>query len=138
MAVLTLVRGLPGSGKSTVAEALLKAGVADIKCEADDYRMRSGEYVFNPDENAKAHNVCYERAQNGLKIGKNVVVANTFVKNWEMARYIDLATVLDAVISVIECKGEFANIHDVPEEVIERMRSNWEEFSLEDTSDDVD
>ena len=43
--VLYLVRGLPGSGKSTFAKKLVHSDF--LVCEADKYFMVNGEYKFD-------------------------------------------------------------------------------------------
>jgi hypothetical protein len=57
-----------------------------------------------------------------LQEGEKVVVSNTFVKRWEMEPYLEMC----ADVTIVEAKGEYANIHGVPEEVVNRMRLGWE------------
>ena len=47
MKTLIILRGVPGCGKSTVAEVLSNNGKYPV-CTADDFFMKDGEYKWNP------------------------------------------------------------------------------------------
>ena len=117
MSSLTLIRGLPGSGKSTMAQSM---GITHF--EADMFFMKDGQYQFNHTKIKEAHEWCQNQTKKALNRGEQVVVSNTFVKKWEMQPYYDMCH----DVSIITLTGNYGNIHGVPEEVIERMRSNWE------------
>lgn len=123
---LVLIRGLPGSGKSTLAREMARAIVAD-HCEADDFFMRDGTYAFDRARLDQAHAHCLLRARLALEAGRSCVVANTFIRRWEMAPYHHLAA--EAGIKAMEIVTRLAcvNIHGVPTDVIERMRARWED-----------
>lgn len=79
---LVLIRGLPGSGKSTYARRFYSGYV---HCEADHYFYdKDGVYRYNPDLIRQAHAACQKKAREALRSGKSVVVSNTFVRQWEM------------------------------------------------------
>lgn len=80
---LTLIRGLPGSGKSTLAKTL------DAQhFEADMYFINEkGEYCYNGDKIGEAHEWCQQQVEKALAANQDVVVANTFVRLWEMKAY---------------------------------------------------
>nr|WP_250155624.1 AAA family ATPase [Vibrio sp. Y42_MX_L11] len=119
---LTLVRGIPGSGKSTHAKTL------DAKLvEADQFFIdKDGLYQYDNAQIKNAHNWCKLETTRLLKAGFNVVVANTFVKNWEMKFYQNLANDMELAFEVIEVKGSYQNVHGVPDSVVERMASQFE------------
>lgn len=124
--VITLVRGLPGSGKSTVAKALSDTYSAK-HFEADMYFLTAGgDYKFDGSKVQEAHKWCQKMVEWAVCAGYPVVVSNTFTQKWEMQFYIDLAEQYGYTVQVIECKGDFGNIHNVPENVISRMRERWE------------
>jgi predicted kinase len=123
MASLVLVRGLPGSGKSTFARKL--AGFRHL--EADMFFVGAdGAYVFEPTKLKEAHAWCQEQCKATLLAGGNVVVSNTFVKRWEMSFYVNLAAELGVEVTEVTVAGSYSNVHGVPDAVVERMRSNWE------------
>ncbi|USD42423.1 ATP-binding protein [Vibrio sp. SCSIO 43135] len=119
---LTLIRGLPGSGKSTLAKTM---GVAHY--EADMYFIDAdGNYVYDAAKISQAHDWCRQQTEQSLRSGNSVVVANTFVRLWEMKAYRALAKRYRAELKVVECTGQYSNIHGVAEETINKMRKRWQ------------
>jgi D-mannonate dehydratase len=120
---LVLIRGLPGSGKSTAAAT--KFSTYDHH-EADTFYMCDGVYTFDPKLIAVAHSFCLANTYLSLARRKDVVVSNTFTTFAEMKAYADLAKALNARLSVYEAFGNFQSIHNVPDHTIERMKNRWE------------
>jgi len=119
MSKLVLIRGLPGSGKSTMAKAMK----GYVHVEADMYFNITGEYIFEPTKIKEAHKWCQLLAQNALEHGKNVVVSNTFVRQWEIMPYMFMGA---DDIEILVATGDYGSIHNVPEFAIQRMKDNWE------------
>jgi predicted kinase len=124
MKQLILFRGLPGSGKSSLAESL-----CDDVYSADMYFERNGEYHWNPEEIKIAHEWCRSHVESALHAGVPIVgVANTFTREWEMKAYFDLAEEYDYRIStvIVENRHGSENIHGVPVNTIEQMEDRFE------------
>lgn len=136
MATLTLIRGLPGSGKSTLAKAMVDNMIADrhqaIHLEADQFFLdQRGNYFYDPDKIRDAHAWCQRTTKVALEQGLKVVVANTFIRIWELEIYIQMAENLAIPFSEIHietCTANYGSIHNVPEETMERMRLNFEPY----------
>src|SRR5690606_34150037 len=115
MQEIVLIRGLPGSGKSTLAQQMSDT---HVHVEADDYFMFEGRYLFDGNKIKDAHDQCYFRAVAALNASKSVVIANTFTMKWEMEKYYTLAASFGCNVRVIVARGEYQNVHGVPDEVI--------------------
>lgn len=126
--ILIIIRGLPGSGKSTMAEKLVRGGVAVRHIEADMYFVQNGEYKFNSIKLSEAHEWCRQMVMTSLRNGHTTVVSNTFVRKWEVEPYINMCKGLGIDYIIIEATGNYGSVHNVPEETIERMRLNWEKI----------
>ena len=129
---ILLVRGLPGSGKTSLTEIMSRP----ISCSADDYFVdKDGLYQFDPRLLPEAHQSCQDKARREIKHGKNVAVHNTFCQRWEMEPYIQLAKEFEYRLIVIStydggCSDEELakrNTHGVPLSSIQAMRGRWEE-----------
>lgn len=125
MSTVTIVRGLPGSGKSTYAKSL-----GCFHVEADMYHQRDGEYQFDRDNITYAHTWCLKMAKEAIMEGIDVVISNTFVTNEQMLPYAESAHKFDCILNVVECKVNYGSIHGVPVEVLDRMDKQWEECDI--------
>jgi predicted kinase len=119
---LVLIRGLPGSGKSTVARTM--SGYKHF--EADMYFERHGNYFFETEKIQYAHGWCYEKVKDALNLGHKVVVSNTFVQLWELEPYIRLVKDNNLTMDIIVASGKWRSIHNVPIETIVMMQDSWE------------
>ena len=125
MSKLVLIRGLPGSGKSTEAKKLF--GFKHF--EADMYFIdENGEYKYEARKIRDAHNWCRLETYKAVENGLNVVVSNTFTTNREIEPYFDIADMFGITPVIVECKGKWKSVHNVPDEVINRMADRWEEI----------
>lgn len=131
MQELVIIRGLPGSGKSTFA----KSNFAKHKqFEADMFFVRkNGEYKFDFTKLNAAHTWCQQQVIETLKSGHDVVVTNTFTQSWEFDAYMSILTELalsgiEVSLRIIEMKTQYQNIHGVPEDKMQKMRDRWHQW----------
>lgn len=121
--IIYLVRGLPGSGKTTLVKLL------DARhFETDNFFMRDGKYEFDPSKLSDAHRWCQVNVENTMSFGKNIVVSNTFTQEWELQPYFDLAEKYGyKVISlIVENRNNTESVHSVPKASIEKMKNRFE------------
>ncbi len=121
---LIIVRGLPGSGKTTVAEKFGRA-----ICCADDYVTdRNGNYNWSPNTIGASHAWSQRKCARFMKANiETVVVANTTTTEREMKPYVDLAKKYGyRVFSIIvENRHGGKNVHNVPEETMDKMNERF-------------
>ena len=126
MKTLYIVRGVPGSGKSTFAQSL------DCPVfEADQYFIDSetGEYKFDGSKIKLAHNWCKLRVEQSMEDeSQKIAVSNTFTQEWEMDAYYELAKQYGyRVFSlIVENRHGGVNEHGVPEDKLEIMKNRFE------------
>ncbi len=125
-----IMRGIPGSGKSTVARQLASQGAIH---STDDLCMVNGEYQFDTALAPERH------AQNLFNFVKSleagvycVVVDNTNVKVQQYEPYVKAAREHGYVPIFVEMahptleEATERNTHGVPREVINQMIMDWE------------
>ena len=129
MKTLYIVRGLPGSGKSTFAKTL-----GGTHFETDNFFMVDGEYKFDGSKIKEAHNWCQNSVNSAMilnntaGLNETIVVSNTFTQEWEMKPYYDMADTYGYKVFsiVIENRHGGVNEHSVPDEVLTKMRERFE------------
>jgi predicted kinase len=129
-----LIRGIPGSGKSTFANHIWNEYAI---CEADKYFIdkETGEYKFDASKLKDAHEWCRSEVETRMKehhlnpqYYPEIAVSNTFTQEWEMQNYLDLADKYgyQVVSLIVENRHGGSNVHNVPEETLDRMRQRFE------------
>ena len=127
---LILLRGLPGSGKSTTATLLGAGSSGTAHFEADMFFMRDGEYKFDFTQIKEAHKWCQNSVERAMFLGHNstIIVSNTFTQEWEMEVYYNLAKEWDYRVTslIVENRHEGVNVHGVPQETLDKMKQRFE------------
>ena len=128
--MLYIVRGIPGSGKSTFAKSL-----GGTHFETDMFFMVDGEYKFDFTKLKEAHKWCQEMVETYMKDSllneqfyREIAVSNTFTQEWEMEHYIELAKKYGYQVFtlIVENRHGGKNIHGVPDDKLEVMRNRFE------------
>lgn len=122
--MLIIIRGLPGSGKTTKAKRL----PPDIvHLETDQFWTDAeGNYNFDITRLEEAHTWCWRETKKHLQEGYTVAVSNTFTTFGEMDRYVRLAIDYQCGLVIHNCEFQFGSVHPVPSEVLERMKARWD------------
>lgn len=157
---LFLMRGLPGSGKSHLAQKLAAdsnvAGVREEVFSTDDFFTKDGKYNFILKLIGVAHAWNQDRAKAAMKAGVDrIYIDNTNTQAWEMKPYAEAAIAEGYKVLIIEpdspwwrnfnslmsepSKQAFCedlarrNKHGVPADIIRKMMDRWEfNVKLED------
>lgn len=124
---LFIIRGIPGSGKTTLAHL-----ITNNVFSADDFFYDlDGDYNFRPSQLRAAHESCRARTKGAMELGiTKVAVANTFTQMWEMEPYFELAEDYGYMCVVIIAENHHGNksIHNVPQETIDKMIDRFEVY----------
>jgi predicted kinase len=126
---IILLRGLPGSGKSSLAKLLSEDGKYPVTA-IDNYFTDpvTGHYNFDPYKNHLAYKQCEDQTEEYLK--KNVpkiFVDNTFTIEWEMENYFRLAAKYGYRVYVITVENRHGskNIHNISDEQLSKMAAKY-------------
>lgn len=144
---MIIMRGLPGSGKSTSAK---EKAVGGEVFSTDDFFMSEGKYMFDPTKLKIAHEWNQNRVNKAMEQGVTpIVVDNTNVVKSNFQPYLDIAKQHGYAVEYAEPeswwwkkyfgpnmspqdKDELTKkllemgTHNVPEALLRRMIDNWE------------
>jgi len=143
--VMYILRGLPGSGKTYLANTLNDSHNKEgVILSTDDYFAQDGTYKFDPAKIGEAHKFNQDRCKEQCEKGTNpVIIDNTNVKRWEAKAYVELAQQYNYTVEIREPDTPWwksKNIeelaqktqHGVPADKIQKMLDRWdEEFTVD-------
>lgn len=124
---LFIVRGAPGSGKTTLAKKIAHYLNAEHFENDSFFTDEQGNYKFDFNFHQQAKDECFQKTKKALLAGETVVVSNTFIKISEIEPYIDICIKNgDINYFVIEMMLEFDNTYNVPQSVVEQKKADFE------------
>ena len=125
---LVLVRGLPGSGKTTLAKLLSGKGKYPVFSIDDYFTDADGNYSFDYAKNYLAYKACEENTEKAIAAGNEIVfVDHTFTIDWELEPYFKLANKYDCLLHVLTVENYHGNenVHEVSKEQIIKMAEKF-------------
>lgn len=125
---LIILRGLPGAGKSTLANILAEKKYPVFSI--DDYFTNtvSGEYDFDFTQNHLAYQLCLGNCEAAMKEGvEKIFLDNVFSLEWEIEPYFKLAKNFSYTIFVLTVENYHGNknVHGVSEEQIKKIANKY-------------
>ena len=101
--VMFIIRGLPGSGKTHLANEICKIFTDSVLCSADNFRPPDVTYPYPKDILASSHRHCQNAVEKSAKDGVAVIVVdNSNLRLWEVNPYLSIALEHDYTEVVIE------------------------------------
>lgn len=137
---LYLIRGLPGSSKTTKAyelnkEIVIKTGLDPCVCEADEFFEDAyGVYKFDARRLKDAHEYCQLLTQASLLKWDSAIVSNTSTTLKDIYPYVRIADEYRAELIIVNVDTPWAmdvqqcfekNVHGCPKSVIQAMKDRW-------------
>ena len=136
---MIIMRGLPGSGKTHIAERLCRGKPSSVVCSADNYfeeGSAKNNYKFTGTNIDSVHKRCRDDVITAIQDGvKVVIVDNTHTQRWEYRVYERLALlcgyksyVFEIACNSVSTRQEFQRrcTHQVTEYVHKEMYTRWE------------
>ena len=131
---IIILRGLSGSGKSTVAKKIKELyGDIVVICSADKFFITpDGKYEFDPHRLSEVHQLCKESVLKALANDgqKRVVVVDNTHSSYREYSYCDSKIFQTFILEFVCSPDDVAlcasrTTHSVPIEVIQRMYNRW-------------
>jgi shikimate kinase len=123
---LIMLRGPPGSGKTSLAQELCRLVGASVFTTDDFFVGEDGTYVYNRTKLAEYHRLNLLRAKDAMDKDETVIVPNTSIHLWEMREYVRYAVFRDYHVIFVQCIDNEKNEHGVSSQKVEAMRKQFE------------
>lgn len=125
--IVYILRGIPGSGKSSVAEELFENAYSSVVCCADDYFMVDGKYMWDQEKIGNAHMYCQSLFKKHLELETNIIIVantSTFERDVNFYRNLAIEHKYKVFVLTVENWHNGQDVHNVPAEVKDQMKKN--------------
>ncbi len=135
--MITIIRGLPGNGKTELARCMAKQTGA-LLVEPDMFLIRAGIYQYDPIQYQFATAGAIRCVQIAAQLCADVIYADVLPRVIEVLALVELyqtASQARTQYKIIDCKqltieqSIRRNTHNVRPEDIERMAAQWEPWT---------
>ena len=131
--IILIIRGLPGSGKTTLGKEFIKNIDNSIQIESDDFHMSCNEYNYNKSNIIDAIHYVQSSVNNCIKQNvKLIILSSVFTLLEHIAEYFDKARKNNYILYTITLTENNINlllkrnIHNVQLETFKSMKSRFE------------
>lgn len=128
MPSLIILRGLPGSGKSSLAKVLSEDQWPVYSIDSYFTDPVTKEYKFQFDKNHLAYKNCESQTERAMIANtEKIFIDNTFTLEWEMEPYFKLASMYNYTVYVmtVENRHKGKNVHHIDETQIMKMAEKY-------------
>ena len=125
--LMVILKGLPGSGKTTIAKNIKKIYPDTVICSADYYFVSDGLYKKDKEKLNDAHTKCQQEANYAMIKNANVIVIdNTNIRHWQSVPYLKLCKKYKYLVLYIEPQTPWC--FDTAELAVKTDRKLGEDF----------
>lgn len=139
---LFILRGPPGSGKTTLANLIVKQNNGGCIFSVDEYFINENIYKFDSTKYIDAQNWTIENVVKAMQNQESlIIIDNTNSRKWEAKKYVENAIKYQYEVIIMEPDTEWKkdinilfdkNVHGIPKRHIKRMIAKWEDdFTIE-------
>ncbi|MEO6305617.1 MAG: hypothetical protein ABIP51_20815 [Bacteroidia bacterium] len=123
---ILFLRGVSGSGKTSLADFLSVMNDNCVAVCADDYFIKDGVYTFVQEEIGKAHKWCEKKVREYLSDENSfntIIIHNTSTSNHDVEYYKDIAEEYSAKFfsMIVENRHGNKDIHNVSQDGLEKQ-----------------